>query len=81
MDSKRSVSLGARLCISSAVILALMALMAPPAGASSADRSRLKNFQHVFILMMENTGYDSLIGNPNAPWINFAASTYGLAKT
>ena len=81
MDSKRSVSLGARLCISSAVILALMALMAPPAGASSADRSRLKNFQHVFIIMMENTGYDSLIGNPNAPWINFAASTYGLAKT
>ena len=70
MDSKRSVSLGARLCISSAVILALMA---PPAGASSADRSRLKNFQHVFIIMMENTGYDSLIGNPNAPWINFAA--------
>ena len=28
---------------------------------------------------MENTGYDSLIGNPNAPWINMAASTYGLA--
>ena len=81
MDSKRSVSLGARLCISSAVILALMALMAPSAGASSADRSSLKNFQHVFIIMMENTGYDSLIGNPNAPWINFAAATYGLAKT
>ncbi len=31
--------------------------------------------------MMENTGYDSLIGNPNAPWINNAAATYGLAKT
>src|SRR6266481_4598193 len=79
MDSKRSVSLGARLCISSAVILALMALMAPSAGASSADRSSLKNFQHVFVIMMENTGYDSLIGNPNAPWINNAAATYGLA--
>ncbi len=81
MDSKRSVSLGARLCISSAVILALMALMAPSAGASSADRSSLKNFQHVFIIMMENTGYDSLIGNANAPWINNAAARYGLAKT
>jgi phospholipase C len=81
MDSKRSVSLGARLCISSAVILALMALMAPSVGASSTDRSSLKNFQHVFIIMMENTGYDSLIGNPNAPWINNAAATYGLAKT
>jgi len=30
---------------------------------------RLKNFQHVFIIMMENTGFDSLIGNPNAPFI------------
>lgn len=29
--------------------------------------------------MMENTGFDSLIGNPNAPWINKAAQTYGLA--
>jgi len=44
MDSNRGVSLGVRLCISSSVILALMALMAPSAGASSADRSSLKNF-------------------------------------
>jgi hypothetical protein len=29
--------------------------------------------------MMENTGYASLIGNPNAPFINSAAVTYGLA--
>jgi hypothetical protein len=47
----------------------------------SADSSRtdLKNYQHVFVIMMENTGYDSLIGNPNAPWINEAATTFGLA--
>jgi hypothetical protein len=30
--------------------------------------------------MMENTGFDSLIGNPNAPFINAAAANYGLAK-
>src|SRR5215470_6391638 len=35
----------------------------------------------ISIGMMENTGYDSLIGNPNAPWINFAAATYGLATS
>jgi hypothetical protein len=29
--------------------------------------------------MMENTSYTSLIGNPNAPFINFAATNYGLA--
>jgi len=50
-------------------------------GSVSADSSRtdLKNYQHVFVIMMENTGYDSVIGNANAPWINHAASTYGLA--
>jgi len=36
-------------------------------------------FDHVFIIMMENTGYNTLIGNPNAPFINFAAATTGLA--
>lgn len=52
-------------------------------GSVSADSSRtdLKNFQHVFVIMMENTGYDALIGNPNAPWINAAAGKYGLAKS
>src|SRR5437016_14180766 len=52
-------------------------------GSVSADSTRptLKNFQHVFVIMMENTGYDSLIGNPNQPWINNAAARYGHAKT
>ena len=70
--------------ISGAVTLALVAIlitMIAPARAADGDgnRSDLKNFQHVFIIMMENTGYNSLIGNPNAPWINTAAATYGLA--
>src|SRR5579864_989681 len=50
-------------------------------GSVSADSSRtdLKNFQHVFVIMMENTGYNALIGNANAPWTNAAAQRYGLA--
>src|SRR5439155_13575568 len=50
-------------------------------GSVSADSTRpaLKNYQHVVVIMMENTGYDALIGNPNAPWINAAAGRYGLA--
>ena len=31
--------------------------------------------------MMENTGYASLIGNPNAPFINSTAINYGLATS
>jgi phospholipase C len=63
-------------------LLGLLVMLLAPQGAAQAaggNRSDLKNFQHVFIIMMENTGFDSLIGNPNAPWINAAAEQYGLA--
>jgi len=33
----------------------------------------------VFVIMMENTGIEALLGNPNAPWINQAVQTYGVA--
>ena len=80
-----ALRLTTRMGISGAVTLALLAMlvaMIAPAHAAggNGNRSDLKNFQHVFIIMMENTGYDSLIGNPNAPWINTAAATYGLAR-
>ena len=58
-------------------------LIAMLIGASSvsadSNRTDLKNFQHVFVIMMENTGFDSLIGNPNAPWTNDAVSKFGFA--
>jgi len=61
---------------------ALVALVGGPVSASdSGNRSDLKNFQHVFVIMMENTGFASLIGNINAPWINSAASAHGLATS
>ncbi|MFI5272239.1 MAG: alkaline phosphatase family protein [Ktedonobacterales bacterium] len=67
----------------SLVMLLVAAIGAQPAAARASqndgNRSQIKNFQHVFIIMMENTGFDSLIGNPNAPWINAAAAQYGVA--
>lgn len=33
----------------------------------------------VFVVVMENRGYDSIVGNPNAPWINAALKKYGVA--
>jgi len=61
---------------------ALVALVGGPVSASdSGNRSDLKNFQHVFVIMMENTGFNSLIGNTNAPWINGAARAHGLATS
>jgi phosphatidylinositol-3-phosphatase len=82
-SNRRSMRLVIRIGIAVAVALALMALVGPRVNSARADsgdnRSDLKNFQHVFVIMMENTGFGSLIGNPNAPFINSAAATYGLA--
>ena len=68
-----------RIASLSAWLLLNFALLVPRPLDAQNSRSTLKNFQHVFIIMMENTGFTTLIGNANAPFINFAASTYGLA--
>src|SRR5712692_5231292 len=83
-SNRRSIRLFTCISMVGMVVLALAVLVAPRALSASAaggstGRSDLKNYQHVFVIMMENTGFDSLIGNPNAPWINKAAQTYGLA--
>lgn len=65
-----------RICVC-AVLLALMVVAMPLGLSARSDDGR--GFDHVFIIMMENTGYDTLIGNPNAPFINFAAATTGTA--
>src|SRR5258708_21183010 len=89
-DMGMSMSNGARrhllrVVALAAVALVLAALLAQRStgvhAANSGDnRSDLKNYQHVFVIMMENTGYSHLIGNANAPWINAAAAQYGLAR-
>lgn len=33
----------------------------------------------VFVVVMENHGYDSIVGNAEAPWINAALKKYGVA--
>ncbi len=66
--------------LAAALSIISFALSGAVGSASTTDnRSDLKNFQHVFVIMMENTGYSHLIGNSNAPWINSAAAQFGLA--
>jgi phospholipase C len=67
-----------RIGISVVVALAMMVPLAASA-QTNVSNAKLKNFQHVFVIMMENTGFDSLIGNPNASFINSVAATNGLA--
>ena len=63
------------------LLLMILVLLGPNSLNAQNDRSTLKNFQHVLLIMMENTGYAALIGNPNAPFTNFAATNYGLATS
>jgi hypothetical protein len=62
-------------------LIAALVLFAGTASApaASGQPSGTPNFKHVFVIMMENTGIEALLGNPNAPWINQAVQKYGVA--
>src|SRR5947209_2257454 len=50
----------------------------PPAAAPSPLSSGFRP-SHVVIVVMENKEYGSVIGNPDAPYVNGLARRYGLA--
>ena len=75
----RSIKKAVHWALWGAVIFTLSVPANPLGLAARADQGGRQGFDHVFIIMMENTGFDTLIGNPNAPFINFAAATTGLA--
>ena len=43
------------------------------------DSLTVPAFDHIFVVIMENHGYDEIIGNADAPYINQLASGYGVA--
>jgi hypothetical protein len=47
----------------------------PPAPVAGA----VPSFSHVFVIVMENHEYNTVIGNPAAPYTNGLVSRYGLA--
>ena len=50
-----------------------------PTPTPTATPAGLPNFGHVFVIVMENQEYSSIIGNTTAPYINGLAATYGLS--
>jgi hypothetical protein len=64
-----------------AIALTGIAWMATPgvSSASSSEHAAIPRYQHVVEIMMENTSYQTIIGNSNAPQINALAGKYGLA--
>ena len=80
-SSRRNFRLLASIGIPITLFLALASPVAARGLSAHANDggAGIPNFQHVFVIMMENTGFDSLIGNQNAPFINSLAKNYGLA--
>ena len=68
-SNRRSMHFVIRISIAVLVAIWMMVPLAASAQTNVSDWG-IKNFKHVFVIMMENTSYSSLIGNPNAPWIN-----------
>src|SRR6266702_3754327 len=54
-------------------------LVTPGVGSASTVNSAIPRYQHIIEIMMENTSYSTIIGNPLAPQINALAGKYGLA--
>src|SRR5947209_7669096 len=80
-SNRRSMRFMSRIGIAAIIAIGMMVPLAASAHVTARDgnNSGIPNFQHVFVIMMENTSYTSLIGNPNAPYINSTAKNYGLA--
>jgi phosphatidylinositol-3-phosphatase len=62
-----------------ALCLSLALVAAPMFANEGATPTGVPHLDHVFVIMMENHGYNQLIGNPNAPFIDKYAQTANLA--
>jgi acid phosphatase len=51
-----------------------------PVRPSPTSSAGLPAFSHVFLIVMENREYGTVIGNPAAPYINSLARSYALAS-
>jgi len=57
-------------------IAAATTLLATPLLAATTEG--VPQFDHQFVIMMENRHYSQIIGSPNTPYINSLANTYNL---
>jgi phospholipase C len=44
-----------------------------------AQNTTVPQYDHIFLMIMENNGYGQIVGNPNAPILNALAQDYGIA--
>src|SRR5579871_486612 len=61
------------------VPLTAIASLAVPSMVSASEGGAIPHYDHIVEIMMENTSYNTIIGNQLAPHINSLADSYGLA--
>jgi acid phosphatase len=64
---------------SPAATLSPAAAASPSAAASPTPGSGLPNFNHVYVIVMENKEYGSIVGSSAAPYLNSLIARYGEA--
>ena len=73
------VSVRSLLVVGAALVALTVVAATAVASPSSASRQTAGHLKHVFVIMLENHGKDSVIGDPNTPYITSLANKYGLA--
>jgi phosphatidylinositol-3-phosphatase len=53
-----------------AALLAAAGLVSPVLANNGGDSNSIPHLDHLFVIMMENHGYQQIIGNPNEPYLN-----------
>ena len=64
---------------SSAPTLGSTASLPAPTPAPSPTGTGVPNFRHVYVIVMENKEYSSIVGSSSAPYLNSLIARYGLA--
>jgi len=64
---------------SAAALLAAASLVSPAFANEGAVPKGVPHLDHVFVIMMENHGYNQIIGNPDAPFANKLAKSANSA--
>ena len=62
-----------------AAVVAAVSVAGPAFGGEGNVPRGIPHLDHVFVIMMENHGYNQIIGNPSAPFMNLYAKRVNLA--
>jgi hypothetical protein len=80
VQAERAARLALAKAVATPTVIATAAASATaPAPSAPPPAAAVPSFSHVFVIVMENHEYNSVIGNPAAPYTNGLVASYGLA--